>query len=137
VAARALFRGRASVNHEFFGRAVAASGEDAVEAWRCCLEAGDAMAHYGLGGALLELGRHREAYRHLRYYAQLVPVGSWAWCSYGRAAEELGLDGEARAAYGRAIELEDGGAPPTPARERLAHMKRHRKRARRFRGRRG
>jgi tetratricopeptide (TPR) repeat protein len=109
AAAKALFAGRASVNHEFFTRAVEASGEGAIDAWLCCLEAGDAMAHYGLGNTLLRLGRVREAYRHLRYYTELAPAGSWAWCAFGRAAEELDLDGEARAAYRRAIELEDAG----------------------------
>jgi tetratricopeptide (TPR) repeat protein len=136
LAARALFAGRPSVNHEFFMRAVEASGEEAVGAWECCLEAGDAMAHYGLGVTLLELGRCHEAYRHLRYYTELAPAGSWAWCAYGRAAESLGQDGEARTAYRRAIELEERGGPHTDAEQLLARLAARRRRRRRPRPRR-
>ena len=49
-------------------------GEEAVAAWQCCLEAGErAPPTWGLGTALLRLGRHREAYRHLRYYTRVAP----------------------------------------------------------------
>ena len=53
-----------------------------------------------------DLGRFREACRHLRYYAELAPAGSWNWCWYGKAAQAIGELGEVRAAYHRAIELE-------------------------------
>jgi tetratricopeptide (TPR) repeat protein len=117
LAARALFGSRPSIGRAFFARAVEASGEEAVELWRCCLEAGETISHYGLGYTLYGLGRYREAYRHLRHYAELAPQGSWSWCWYGRAAEALGLHGEARAAYREAIGLEEAGAQPTDARD--------------------
>ena len=107
VAARAFFAGRPSLGDHYFARAVSADRDEAVELWCCCLEAGDPMGHYGLGCTYLALGRFREAYRHLRYYTGLAPESPWAWCSYARAAEAVGLEGEARAGYRRAIELGD------------------------------
>jgi tetratricopeptide (TPR) repeat protein len=122
LAARALFGARASIGHEFFALAVEASGEEALNLWLCSLEAGEAVAHYGVGATLYRLGRYHEAYRHLRYYTELAPGLTWTWCWYGRAAEALGLDGEARSAYRRAVVLEDGGGPVTGARELLADL---------------
>ncbi len=34
------------------------------------------MAHFALGYTLYELGRYHEAYRHLRYYAQIAPASA-------------------------------------------------------------
>ena len=48
-------------------------GEKALNVWRCCLEAGDSMAHFAIGYTLYELERYREAYGHLRHYAELAP----------------------------------------------------------------
>ena len=107
VAARALFRDRSTVNRELFSRAVNASGEEALTLW--LLQAGDRMAHFAQGCALYRLGRHREAYRHLRHYTEIAPHGSWNWCWYGKAAQALGLRGEARVAYRRATALEAAG----------------------------
>ena len=122
IAARSFFAGQSSVNRKLFDVASACSGEDAVDAWRACLQSGDASAHYGLGVSLFELGRHQEAYRHLRHYAELAPHGSWNWCWYGKAAQALGNRQEARHAYEIAIELEDEGEEPTDARELLEQL---------------
>lgn len=85
-----------------------AEGEEAEELWRNCLQAGDLMAHYSLGYTLYDLERYREAYRHLRAYTELVPADGWAWCWLGKACEAMGDLEQARSAYGRAIELDDG-----------------------------
>src|SRR3954470_21525130 len=122
VAARAHFDGRDSLNRRLFGAATNAEGEDAVVAWRHCLESGDAMAHFGLGYTLFELGRHAEAYRHLRHYTEIAPPGAWNWCWYGYAAEAIGEVIEARRAYRRAIELERAGDQATDAAERLERL---------------
>jgi tetratricopeptide (TPR) repeat protein len=106
VAARALFGGRTSISHELFARAAAASGEEALGLWLASLEAGESAAHWYVGRALYNLGRYHEAYRHLRYYTEIAPALSWTWSAYGQAAEALGLDGEARAGYRRAVDLE-------------------------------
>jgi len=102
LAARTLFAGEQSVNREFFDTASQHSGEIALNDWRCCLEAGDSMAHFALGYTFYELGRYHEAYRHLRYYAQIAPASAWNWCWLGKAAQAIGETGEARAAYERA-----------------------------------
>ena len=83
-----------------------AEGEAALADWLDCLEAGDCMAHFALGYTLYDLGRYHEAYRHLRYYAELAPAGPWNWCWYGKAAEAIGEYGEAQTAYRRAIAIE-------------------------------
>ncbi len=106
LAARTLFAGEQSVNRKFFSTATQRSGELALNNWRCCLEAGDSMAHFALGYTLYDLGRYHEAYRHLRYYAQIAPASAWNWCWLGKAAEAIGEVGEARAAYERACEIE-------------------------------
>lgn len=122
LAARAHFRGRDSLNRVLFSAATHARGAEAVEAWRLCLEAGDAMAHFALGYTLLELGRNAEAYRHLRHYTEIAPHGAWNWCWHGYAAEAVGELVEARRAYRRAIELERSGEQETDAAERLARI---------------
>jgi hypothetical protein len=58
--------------------------------WRVCLEAGGMRAHYGLGCALVEAGRPRQGYDHLRFYTELTPYNAWAWCWLGRAALAMG-----------------------------------------------
>ena len=68
-----------SLNRDFFDRATesGASGEYEQELywWRCCLQAGDAMAHFGLGYTLCDLGRYREALPHLRHYTRIASHG--------------------------------------------------------------
>ncbi len=86
LAARTLFAGEQSVNREFFSTASQRSGELALTNWRCCLEAGGSIAHFALGYTLYDLGRYHEAYRHLRYYAQIAPASAWNWCWLGKAA---------------------------------------------------
>lgn len=108
LAARALFGDEPTINRVFFSAGVGAEGAEALDHWLSCLEAGDCMAHFALGYTLYELERFHEAYRHLRYYAELAPAGSWNWCWYGRAAQAIGELEEAKAAYRRAIELEPG-----------------------------
>ena len=105
LAARALFGGP-TINRVYFKAAVNADPEEALDLWLSCLAAGDCMAHFALGYTLYDLGRFHEAYRHLRYYAELAPAGSWNWCWYGKAAQAIGEIDEARTAYLRAIELE-------------------------------
>ncbi len=61
-----------SINRKFFSTATQRSGELALTNWRCCPEVGDSIAHFALGYTLYELGRYHEAYRHLRYYAQIA-----------------------------------------------------------------
>ena len=122
TAARAHFAGRDSFNRELFRIATGLSGHNAVAAWRRCLEAGDAMAHFGLGYTLLELGDATAAYRHLRHYAEIAPHGAWNWCWYGQAAEGVGEFTEARRAYRRAVELGEAGDEETDAAERLAAL---------------
>jgi tetratricopeptide (TPR) repeat protein len=122
LAARALFGGRSSVNRRFFDAATAAEGEQALAHWLACLQAGDSMAHFGLGYTLHDLGRHREAYRHLRHYTEIAPELTWGWCWFGRAAASIGETGEARAAFGRAIALEEAGGEVTDARTLLAEL---------------
>lgn len=68
---------------------------------------------------LYDLGRHHEAYRHLRDYTEIAPHGSLNWCWYGKAAEAIGERAEARMAYLRAIELEERGDQETDAAELL------------------
>lgn len=120
IAARALLDGESTLNRFYFSAAVEAheDPEAALRLWLGCLQCGDSMAHFALGYTLYELGRHHEAYRHLRYYAQIAPAGAWNWCWLGRAAAAIGETGEARAAYERAIALEAGGEE-TDARELL------------------
>ena len=36
----------------------------------------------------LDLDRPHDAYRHLRYYTEIVAANAWAWC-FRRAAEAL------------------------------------------------
>ncbi len=128
LAAEAFLDGEPTVNRAFFRHAlqVAEGGdlEGAAFYWRACLQSGDLMAHYGLGYTLHELGRHREAYRHLRAYTEIVPGNAWAWCWLGHACAALGEVGEARLAYRRALELEEDGAEETNAAEHLAELER-------------
>jgi tetratricopeptide (TPR) repeat protein len=123
LATRAQLHGESTLNRVLFDDAVAEEDPlEAATAWTACLQAGDAMAHYGLGYTLYELGHFHEAYRHLRHYAQLAPHDSWNCCWLGKAAEAIGEVGEARAAYERALALERDGDQETEATERLAAL---------------
>ena len=106
LAARALFGGNSSINRVFFSEAIDAEGEEALDLWLACLQAGDSMAHFAVGYTLYDLGRFQEAYRHLRHYTEISPAEAWNWCWLGRAAEAIGEFDEARAAYQRAITLD-------------------------------
>lgn len=122
VASRARFAERSSLNRVLFDRALDAqehSAEEACERWRDVLEAGDMHGHYGLGYVLTELGRHREAYGHLRFYAEANPHNAWAWCWVGKACEQMGDAAEARLAYEQAVRIEQGGGFRTDAGGRL------------------
>jgi tetratricopeptide (TPR) repeat protein len=126
LAARPLLGGASTLNRELFDSAVASGGdpEVALSAWLACLQSGDQMAHFGLGYTLYDLGRHHEAYRHLRHYARIAPDGSWVWCWLGKAAAAIGERAEARRAYERAIELAAAGGEDTDAPELLAALNR-------------
>ena len=121
LAARPFLGGRSTINRVYFNLAMAAEGAEAEELWRYCLQAGDLMAHYALGYTLYELGRYREAYRHLRAYTELVPADGWAWSWLGKACEAIGDLDEARATYKKAIEV---GGDETDAPELLARLDR-------------
>jgi tetratricopeptide (TPR) repeat protein len=106
LAAQARLADEPTTNRAYFSAAInAATAGEAETMWRCCLESGDSMAHYGLGYTLLGQGRAREAYGHLRYYTELAPTNAWAWCWLGQACAALGERTDARAAYERAMEL--------------------------------
>jgi tetratricopeptide (TPR) repeat protein len=122
LAIRALFGNRNTINRELFNRAANSRGKQALGMWLACLQAGDSMAHFGLGYTLYELGRHSEAYRHLRHYTEISPCGSWNWCWFGKAAAEVGEIDEARAAFLRALELTAAGAEETEAAELLEEL---------------
>jgi tetratricopeptide (TPR) repeat protein len=108
----------------FFGLAVAAGSDGRLDEaeffWRSCLQAGEMKAHFGLGYTLVELGRPREAFGHLRCYTEITPRNSWAWLWRGRAAEGMGEDKEAAASYRRSVEAEAAGSYETDAADRLA-----------------
>ena len=119
LAARPFLGGRSTVNRLYFNAAMQAVGPEAEEHWRYCLQAGDLMAHYGLGYTLYDLGRYREAYRHLRAYTELVPTDGWAWSWLGKACEAMGETDEAESTYRKAINL-DGDETDAP--ELLVNM---------------
>ena len=123
LATRALLGDLSTINRHYFN--AAAGTEDPAEAlplWLSCLQAGDSMAHFGLGYTLYALGRYQEAYRHLRHYTEIAPHGSWNWCWFGKAAEAIGELTEARAAYECALDLEREGDQETEAAERLERI---------------
>jgi tetratricopeptide (TPR) repeat protein len=122
IASKTFFEDECSINRWYFDRATSSKGEEAAFYWRACLQAGDSMAHFGLGYTLVELGRHREGYRHLRAYTELLPENSWAWCWLGQACAGMGDLDEARHSYERAIELEEQGAEETGAAELFAAL---------------
>src|SRR4051812_12923926 len=140
LTACALFDGPASIGNTYSRLAAdKRSAHEALDLWLCCLQAGEPVAHYGVGVTLYRLERFQEAYRHLRYYAEIAPALNWSQYWYGRAAEALGQEGEARRAYRRAVELDDPWKPETDAQERVAALERRRGRRRlkrRARGRR-
>jgi tetratricopeptide (TPR) repeat protein len=78
------------------------------------------MAHFGLGYVLFDLGRHHEAYRHLRYYVRIAPAAAWNWYWLAKAARAIGETDEARQAYERAVLLDADNE--TDAREQLAAL---------------
>ena len=122
-AAKLHFDGRESLNRFHFNQAVNLTGRVALKHWILCLEAGDSMAHFAIGYTLYDLGRYQEAYRHLRYYAEIAPNHPWNWVWFGKAATALGALGEARDAYQRAIQLEtEEGEEETDARELLTEL---------------
>ena len=98
--------------------------EAAAGHWLSCVESGDMRGHFGLGYTLFDLGRHREAYTHLRRYTELASHNSWSWLWLGRVAEAVGEIDEARAAYRRAIRREREGSFRTDAPERLRELER-------------
>lgn len=113
LAARHFLGGQSTINRVYFNAAMHAEGEEAEKLWRYCLQAGDLMAHYSLGYTLYELGRYREAYRHLRAYTELVPADGWAWSWLGKACEAMGELQEARSTYEKAIDV-DGEQTDAP-----------------------
>jgi tetratricopeptide (TPR) repeat protein len=134
LAARAMLDGESTPDVVFFDMAIEAAQEeqlDEAEAlWRCCLAAGDLKALFGLGYTLCDLGRHPEAYGHLRSYTEIVPRNAWAWSWLGQACEGIGERREAVRCYRRAVRLERIGNYETDAAERLAKLERRGRRTR-------
>ena len=123
-AVRAFNGERHTLNRVHFNAAVGASeGEKQIEHWLGCLEAGDCMAHYGLGIALLEQHVTNRAYAHLRYYAECAPRKAWAHHWHARAALAIGALDEARAALARSIELETSDELMNQSRMLLAEIR--------------
>ena len=129
VAARRFLGDTPTLNRVYFDAATGLTGEEALNAWRCCLEAGDMMAHFAIGYTLYELERYHEAYGHLRHYAAIAPHTSWNWCWLGKGAAAIGEMEEARRAFEKAIELTNGGGDETDAPELLAGLTCHLDRA--------
>ena len=129
LATRGRFaKGEPTTDAIHFHAAIAAKEQDddlvAAEGnWRMCLEAGDMKAHFGLGYTLVDQGRAREGYDHLRIYTELTPRNAWSWCWLGRAAEAVGDPEEAAIHYERAVSLEAGGSFETDAPELLAALR--------------
>ena len=122
AAARAHFGDEPSINRVYFNAATQTEGEEALAVWRCCLEAGDSMAHFAIGYTLYELVRFHEAYAHIRHYLDLAPHSSWNWCWLGKAAAAIGETAEAEQAYRRALHLTARGHEETDAPELLAEL---------------
>ena len=123
LATKALCGDLSTVNRDYFNAAAGTEDPDKeLPLWLACLQAGDSMAHFGLGYTLYGLGRHQEAYRHLRHYTEIAPHGSWNWCWFGKAAEAVGELYEARAAYQVALDLERDGDQETDSAERLSRI---------------
>ena len=122
IAARSLFGTKNTVNRQYFNAATGAKGEKALSLWLACLQSGDAMAHFGIGYTLHELGRYPEAYRHLRHYTEIAPCGSWNWRWLGMAARDIGEIAEARTAFERALELEREGDDETDSQQLLTAL---------------
>lgn len=107
LAARVHFGERSSINRLYFNEAVSAvRDEDALNGWINCVEAGDSMAHYGLGVKLFEAGFTARAYTHLRFYASIAPREPWAQYWFAKAALAIGENGEASEAARRVQELD-------------------------------
>ena len=121
-----FFEDENSINRDFFDRATECGANDEYEQelfwWRCCLQSGDPMAHFGLGYTLSDLGRftrrpappaplhaHRGARSLELGLARQVPVGS-------RPFEQ------ARDSYRKAIALSEAGADETEAPTLLAEL---------------
>ena len=122
-AVRANLGNQPTLNRVLFERATGGSGQKAIEDWRLCLAAGDSMAHFGLGCALCEVGEYREAFQHLRHYANIAPAVAWNWRWYGYSAEMIGETAEARKAYEHAIASnEQYCQDETDAKARLAAL---------------
>jgi hypothetical protein len=56
VATCSLYGQEPSLNRIYFNLAAGEQGDDALSLWLACLQTGDAMAHFGLGYTLYELG---------------------------------------------------------------------------------
>jgi tetratricopeptide (TPR) repeat protein len=125
-AAERFFRGRNSVNRDFFDRATACGARRELEQelfwWRCCLQSGDQMAHFGIGYTLCDLARWGEALPHLEHYVRIAPHGPWNWVWLGKCLAALGRVREAVVVFERAINLTDAGEDETDAPELLAAL---------------
>jgi hypothetical protein len=113
----------------FFSLALSCAEEEgdleaAAGHWLSCMEAGDMRGMFGLGYTMFDLGRHTDAYTHLRRYAELAPHNSWSWLWLGRTCEVLGELDEAAAAYRAAMRREREGSFRTDAAERLRDLER-------------
>jgi tetratricopeptide (TPR) repeat protein len=125
-AAEELFAGESSVNRDFFDRATECGARREFRQelfwWRCCLQAGDQMAHFGIGYTLCDLTRWEEALPHLEHYVRIAPHGPWNWVWLGKCLAALWRVEEARSAFRRAMKLTEAGEEETEAPELLATL---------------
>lgn len=124
LAAKAWLPDEPTLDRHFFHQAMAAPDQPkAIETWLLCLEAGGLQAHYSLGYTYYELGDFKKAYRHLRAFTELAPWNGWGWCWYGKACMALGEYGDARAALGKAVSIEESGGHETDAPELVQELR--------------
>lgn len=117
LAAKAWLPDESTLDRSYFHMAMAAAPTPvkAIQTWLLCLEAGGLQAHYGLGYTYFEQGAFKESYRHLRAFTEIAPWNGWAWCWYGQACVALGEVNDGRAAFEKAIEIEESGGHETDA----------------------
>lgn len=125
--------GEPTVDAMYFQLALGAQDDEETDAgtvaelYAMALEAGQQRARFALGYVLLEAGRPRDAYDHLRRYCEQAPHNAWAWRWLGAAAEAIGEAKEALRAYQRAELCQAKGSSETDAAELAAALRERRR----------
>ena len=93
--------------------------EQRIDALRRMVEKnpGDVRARFGLAAEYERLGRWEDVVRELQAYLERADDEGNAWGRLGHALRELGRADEARAAYGRGIEVAGRHGHPSMAAE--------------------